>query len=120
MGPLTLDDATLDEIGIPITAKYFAWSFPIITALYQPDCQDEPDLNFLMNGGFVYLDIDHAVVGIMALSFDEAGGLQFGAAEDLGQEFGEALKGRIHDITLPSLRQTDATHFCWVAPNEMV
>ena len=125
------------KAGIPPTADYFAFAFPLpleetAMQLYQPYAlsSEEPPawLDMCLVGGFVYFDVRLNVVGANALSHGRATGEEEETSEReeielLGptpapKAVGEwlAANGRMVKITLNRFNGFD--RFAWVNPGE--
>ncbi|CAJ1374453.1 unnamed protein product [Effrenium voratum] len=120
--PTTLSAASRAAAGIPKTANFFAWAYPVEKSKV-PDLWhlSGPERAFLEYGGYVYYDKDCNVVGTTSISPTSVGtGLIFGGSLPLAEEVADALakQGRFQEVTLEPLLRKGATHFAWVRPRE--
>eukprot|EP00913_Durusdinium_trenchii_P018752 g17622.t1 len=92
--PTTLSTATRAAAGIPKSAAYFAWAYPV-------DKSKHPEL----------WPLSPTSVGT---------GLLFGGSSPLPEEVSEALsrQGRFQEVTLEALLRKGATHFAWLRPKD--
>jgi len=124
---VNLADAAKEAAGIPQKARHFMFSYPV-TFEAAPDGKHMPDsknsdLAFLANGGFVYLDESATtVIRMNAVSPAVAGGLRFGPPLKWEPQWTQRLlhANRLRPITVKVIRETGATHFCWIRPNEVM
>ncbi|CAK9102536.1 unnamed protein product [Durusdinium trenchii] len=120
--PTTLSTATRAAAGIPKSAAYFAWAYPVDKSKH-PELWplSGPERAFLEYGGYIYFDKDCNVVGTTSISPTSVGtGLLFGGSSPLPEEVSEALsrQGRFQEVTLEALLRKGATHFAWLRPKE--
>jgi len=120
------DDARV-RAGIPSAARYFMFSYPVRITI--GDCvaraprSADPDLAFLRNGGYVYLDESmKSIVCMNAIFPSMSGGLRFGPPLKWEHDWTRRMisAGRFRPITVDELRQSGLTHFCWIRPNEVM
>lgn len=127
---VNLPDSVKEEVGIPASAKHFMFSYPAKvstdydgkTRSFKPSTTDA-DLAFLSNGGYVYLDGSCTkILRLNAVLPSNDGGLKFGPPLHWESQWSDRLvkAGRFQPITVEEIRQTGATHFCWIRPNEVM
>jgi len=124
---VNLSDEARVRAGIPPAAKYFMFSYPVRitigdTVARAPRSAD-PDLAFLRNGGYVYLDESMKnIVCMNAILPSMSGGLRFGPPLKWEHDWTRRMisAGRFRPITVDELRQSGLTHFCWIRPNEVM
>jgi len=131
---VNLPDHAKEKVGIPPAAKHFMFSYPVELKAAEAKVAEflapakyyerDPDVAFLRNGGYVYLDGSaEDVVRINAvLTAPGSGGLQFGPPLKWEHRWTSRLMKaqRFRPITLPELRTIGATHFSWIRPNEVM
>lgn len=124
---VNLNDAAKEAAGIPPKARHFMFSYPVTfeAAPEGKQIQDSKngDLAFLANGGFVYLDETATqVIRMNAVIPAVAGGLRFGPPLKWEPQWSKRLlhANRLRPITVKVIRETGATHFCWIRPNEVM
>ena len=118
--------------GAPIDAVAVCWAYPVEGIAQLGKTADgalaflaltvSVELRFTAYGGFLLLDASGAVVAAQAIGAPtERHTLRFGKAEALDPPRVGPLRasGRLQSVTLPSLLRAGATHFCWLAPNEV-
>jgi len=134
--PITLSDTERVAACIPEEAVTFFWSYPVSDwekverdAHFLedwaacPPSQRPAFKDFLVVGGFVYLDQKGHVVRITTPCVGtgaEAQGLQFGAARKWDHAWTPCLleDGRFHRVTIGPLRAAGACFFAWLLPSE--
>lgn len=121
---VNLTDDAKERAGIPASAKHFMFSYPVeMNSETAVSDLSDPDVAFLFNGGYVYLDEEITnIVRINAILPSSAGGLQFGPPLKWESQWSSRLLNadRFRPITIDSIRQSGATHFCWIRPNEVM
>jgi len=124
---VNLSDEARVRAGIPAAARYFMFSYPVrITigdSVARAPRSTDPDLAFLRNGGYVYLDESmKSIVCMNAVFPSMSGGLRFGPPLKWEHEWTRRMisAGRFRSITVDELRQSGLTHFCWIRPNEVM
>jgi len=132
--PITLSEEERDWMNIPSEAVDFAWSYPVVQ-WEQVDqdphvlddwasCQrgDASLKDFLVIGGFLYLDQEHRIVRVTTPRANKAevGGLQFGKPRKWQPAWTKALlgDGRFQRVTIGPLRDAGVRFFCWLRPEE--
>merc|ERR1711871_538764 len=75
-------------------AKYFVWCYPFLKPFgwagslsRDARLKDEPDVQFLMNGGFIYMDKDYNPIQLNAAVPCSGGGISFGKPKELGAKW---------------------------------
>jgi hypothetical protein len=113
--------------GIPLECKYFAFAYPLdclagmFDELVTREGRDEPWLNFLLFGGYVYFDASRRLVRSNAIVLTQA----MAALELVGpfipsQDAVEYLRSfdRLRDVTLQPMLDAGFQQFGWVNPGE--
>ena len=113
--------------GIPLECKYFAFAYPLdclagmFDELVTREGRDEPWLNFLLFGGYVYFDASRRLVRSNAIVLTQA----MAALELVGpfipsQDAVEYLQdvGRLREVTLKPMLDAGFQRFGWVNPTE--
>lgn len=132
--PITLSDEERAFSEIPMEAVEFAWSYPVVkweqveqdphvlddwASCKKEDCALK---DFLVVGGFVYLDQEHNIVRVTTPRDNKAelGGLQFGKPQKWQPIWTKALlgDGRFQRVTIGPLRDAGVRFFCWLRPGE--
>lgn len=120
--------------NIPPEAVECAWSYPVANwdkVEQDPhlledwaQCQKEHSAvkDFLVVGGFIYLDSDQRIVQVTTPCnyLDKMGGLNFSKPQKWDPAWTEPLveDGRFHHVTISPLREAGVRLFCWLRPNE--
>jgi len=124
---VNLTDDAKERAGIPPNAKYFMYSYPaklwVAGSVARAPRSTDPDLAFLRNGGYVYLDESKTdIVRINAVLPSTDGGLRFGPPLKWETDWTQRLinAGRFRPITIDEISRSGATHFCWIRPNEVM
>jgi len=124
---VNISDETKEKIGIPTAAKYFMFSYPVhvqVGAIVKEiSGADDPDMAFLVNGGYVYLDADKSkIIHMNAILPSAAGGLMFGPPLKWEPKWTNRLihAGRFRPVTVDAIKAGGATYFCWVRPHEVI
>jgi len=108
---------------IPITATAFVWSYPVAVSVDPAKANKidftDPDMAFLMVGGYVYFDKNRKVCGVNTI-IPATQGLQFSKPKKWNQDFTHFLMkdGRFQSITIKALNDCGAWFFCWIRPDE--
>lgn len=120
---ITLPKEEFYEVNLPDDAKFFMWSYPVVSCKFDRDIDaaSAPDLAFLRNGGFVYLDENKQIVGAKALVPSTFGSLRFVRRDWDDQVLvrPDEVRNRFRDITIPVLRDAGGKSFCWLTPKEL-
>jgi len=119
---ITLTDEEKEAANIPVEAADFMWSYPACS--WDGLGGDDAMKAYLSLGGFAYFDKEHKLVGtntLMPMEGDE-GGLQFSEPKHWNPEWTRALMrhGRFQVITIKTLRDVGARHYCWLRPGEVI
>jgi len=124
---VNLSDTAKERAAIPSSARYFMFSYPVRIKIGEAAARaprsSDPDLAFLRNGGYVYLDASITrIVGMNAVLPSATGGLRFGPPLKWELEWSNRLvtAGRFRPITMDEISKSGATHFCWIRPNEVM
>lgn len=133
LAAVTLSDPDKVAAKIPLTAKFFCWSYPVAQwgSLAASDQRALIVKGFLALGGFVYLNAKHKVVGTNTVVPSPRGGLQFGPPRPWLREWtaglmrqkhasGAKMTGRFHRTTLQALKNVGAQKFAWLLPGEVL
>jgi len=124
--PITLSDTQKKAARIPIEATSFVWAYPIardqdrdiyrLTGINPAD----PDLAFLMVGGYVYFNKEIKVCGVNTILPSIDNGLVFSKPKKWNHDFTKFLakEGRFQPITIKALYDCGARHYCWIRPDE--
>merc|ERR1711957_890148 len=123
--PINLPEAARVAANVPQTAAYFAWCYPFASDwnVESDDWATDPDVLFLVVGGYVYFDNKRNVVGINSVLPAASGGLKFGPPKQWRPEWTAQLKrqgDRWRPVTLRKLLVAGATEFCWLRPDEFI
>eukprot|EP00298_Acanthocystis_sp_HF-20_P008210 c17547_g1_i1.p1 GENE.c17547_g1_i1~~c17547_g1_i1.p1 ORF type:complete len:392 (+),score=152.49 c17547_g1_i1:76-1176(+) len=121
---LTLTPDNKKLASIPESAEYFVWAYPLaqvgtLTDKRKRDlATNDPDLCFLIFGGYVYFNSDGDIVQVNAVGKGE--GLHFSEPQKWKKAYTKKLlaQGRFQDITIQSMRDQGARQFCWIRPGE--
>ena len=133
MSPVSLDENTKMNAGIPRNAKFFAYAYPldclaadtasmlslIIGSMSRLD--DELFFFFLL-GGFVYFDESQSFLQANAISFKQTDReLRFDGPFHAKAEAADVLKrsGRLRPLSLRSLNDVGLLQLGWVNPMEL-
>jgi len=121
---VTLSEEELRDLGIVREARYFVFSYPIVTAqeltVSTKDSQIA-DVAFLVFGGYMYFDSDMVLKDVRAVVPTIDGGLRFGPPQKWMPEWTlDAGADRWRPVTLPSLRKLGVRYFTWLRPDEIV
>lgn len=133
MAVVSLPDRAKASAGIPIKASHFAYLYPLECMAGQSDrllkdvaLLNEPWLDPLLFGGFVYFDAAGKVLRINALGMtptEKSKNQLFleGPYDASSVAFGHLAKmERIKPVTLESLREAELRAVGWVNPGELV
>lgn len=123
----------------PKNAHEFVFSYPVAgwervehDAYAMDDwekCEGGPAVkSFLSVGGFIYLDIDGAIVGVCTLGRGDGGDaeafslLRCGAPQLWARAWSVALagQGRFQRVTMREVEEVGARMFCWLRPDEVL
>jgi hypothetical protein len=117
---LTLSEEQRAAASIPVTARWFAWSYPVVERLALTTEQRRiPDIAFLTVGGFIYLDSTSQPVATLALMPDPEGSLKFEGPFTWQSSWSQQVHPmRFAPVTLAPLRAAGAKRFAWLLPGE--
>jgi hypothetical protein len=129
---VNVPDSARKDMGIPIEAKYFMFSYTVEHVSSQQQKKRSrvssdncPDHAFLSNGGFVYLDETRVNIIQMNACFPSSGpGICFGPPKRWNPDWTSRLvrAGRFRTLSrkLPGVRSCSLTQVCWIRPNEVL
>lgn len=128
---ITLGAFALAELGVPPSAKDYAWCYQSI-GLHEERNSKDSDKEFancqsrqffLKNGGFVYLDDAGTITQILAVSDHLEGEtkLCFGQPYEIDMATVAAFRKecRFHEVTVPYLEAAGAQEYMWLTPGEL-
>jgi len=122
--PINLSDDELSNLGIVREARYFAFSYPLVTAQELDVSVNDArvaDIAFLVFGGYMYFDSDMVLKDVRAIIPSEDGCLRFGPPQEWSLEWTMAAGvDRWCPMTLPALRKLGVRYFSWLRPGESV
>jgi len=135
--PVLDEDAPQREAaGIPSEACQFVFSYPVAdwemveNDVYSLNAWDHLEgvaamHSFLTVGGYIYFNDTGAIVGVTTLGRpqrEDKGSLHFGDPVKVLPEWTSSLveQGRFQPVTMKSLVECGAKHFCWIRPNEEI
>lgn len=130
--PITFSSHELAEMGIPHTVETYAWTSLCEGGINQTEYSDtelqslmamnEPDLCFLLRGGFLYFNKAGECVTISSLVPSGVGWLSFGPPKPWFSDWtlGFRKKERFAPVTIKALSAAGATEYCWITPNEVL
>eukprot|EP00298_Acanthocystis_sp_HF-20_P005596 c15711_g1_i2.p1 GENE.c15711_g1_i2~~c15711_g1_i2.p1 ORF type:complete len:635 (+),score=256.67 c15711_g1_i2:44-1948(+) len=130
--PVNLDSTSRALAIIPENAQYFIWMNPFIISVENYEkiekilkrenvSINEPIIELILFGGFVYLDVNDIVISVNSVSAKKQKNLlQFGPPESLPEIANKTLE-KLHrwcPVTLKFMKDAGATDFCWILPAE--
>ena len=116
-----------EAAGIPLECKYFAFAYPLdcLTGMFDElvtrEGRDEPWLNFLLFGGYVYFNASRQLVRSNAIVLTQAmARLELVGPFIPSQNAMEYLSDveRLRDVTLKPMLDAGFQRFGWVNPGE--
>jgi nicotinamidase-related amidase len=123
---ITLPQEVREQAKIPSAAKTFAFAYPLpgITAVAENErttflsAGADPNMRFILYGGFVYFDERMRVLAANALGGGQD--LCFSGPQKWRKEYTNELvsENRFKPITLKNLRDAGARHFTWIHAGE--
>jgi len=121
---VNVSDAMKESLNIPLSAKYFVYCYPFLksfgwaSAMSSSEVlKNTADVQFLFNGGFIYMDKNRTPVQINAAVPCPEGSLRFGPPQPLDRKWLKAQSdSRFQAVTLPFLLEKGARKFCWIEP----
>lgn len=134
---ITLSDKEREAAGIPAAAVEFAWSYPVVNweqverdphvlddwaSCSKDVSRDAAVKDFLVVGGFVFLDAARRFVRISTPWSSQDGGLVFGRPLKWEPFWTKALlgDGRFQQVTIGPMRDAGVRYFCWLRPGERI
>jgi hypothetical protein len=124
MQDVTLSQEELEALGIVAEARYFVFSYPVVTSQeLKPSAKDSQvaDIAFLLFGGYMYFDSDLVLRDVRAVLPASEGSIRFGPSQPWLPEWTAALDAqRWRPVTLPSLRAVGVRYFTWLRAGETV
>lgn len=121
---VTLTQVERKAARIALDAASFAWCYPCLHSDTDVGERD-PDLTFLLLGGYLYFDADKRLLhanAIFPLEPNEEGGLHFSGRRHWNNQLTRPLaqQGRFQNVTIKFLKDRGAHHFAWLKPNEAI
>jgi len=123
--PITLSDSEKKAAQIPTESTSFVWAYPLAITVDVNKLQgidpSDPDLAFLMVGGYVYFNKEHKVCGVNTI-IPADNGLVFSRPKKWNPDFTRFLarSGRFQPITIKALHDCGARWYCWIRPDEPI
>jgi len=128
---VTLGYEKREIAGIPGDADIFAWGYPAAVPLdREPPVGDEPEKQFMNNGGFLYFDPKGECIQATTIDVlprvpqpgeeEQRIGIIFGRSQPLPTPILDFLRceGRFQLVTIDALKKKGAIKFAWMRPHE--
>jgi len=121
--PITLSVEEKKAALIPAESASFVWAYPVAITVDVSKLQgidpSDPDLAFLMVGGYVYFNKEHQVCGVNTI-VPADNGLVFSKPKKWNHDLTRYLakSGRFQPITIKALHDCGARWYCWIRPDE--
>lgn len=121
LAPITLEKKSREALGIPDSAKSFAWGYPPSGGNFDEKTRGyfsitTPAAAFFIFGGFIYTNEKDEVVAVMARALGS--GLQFSAPSKWQAKYSASLQSRWQPVVARMMQKKGAKLYAWINPGE--